>query len=331
MFFDGRLAGCEHEMIHAFVFVATPMRDHDDHGPLFQAHMQRINLAASTQITVFHTFHDEVDSYRQHIWLCDVSSACVSAAFVGEDWADHVTVFFSVLNQGPCRRSPPYFGQVKRSMNRAPGPTDRWWTDHQRNCGGSYAKIKEPAEYTAKQAKKKQRQLEREEKQRQKDKEAKAAPSVKQFLVTTAEVAKAETSSTKPPAPIPKPQLTGKSDNGGANKKRKQEDDSRLDAGWPAWALPSSASVIFSSDAEGDGDFYLVGDVRALFQVPRAGGTTSGSGSGAVVDLTVSDNDDGDDEEEDKAPTTSAMRSTAETTTEHSPPARREADVIEID
>ncbi|RLN48279.1 hypothetical protein BBJ28_00000807 [Nothophytophthora sp. Chile5] len=329
MFFDGRLAGCEHEMIHAFVFVATPMRDHDDHGPLFQAHMQRINMAASTQITVFHTFHDEVDAYRQHIWLCDVSSACVSAASVGEDWADHVTVFLSILGQGPCRRSSPYFGQVKRSMNRAPGPTDRWWTDHQRNCGGSYTKIKEPAEYTAKQAKKKQRQLEREEKQKKKDKETKAAPSMKQFFVTTADDAKAETSSTKPPAPIPKPQLTGKSDNGGVNK-RKRENDPSLDAGWPTWALPSPASVIFSSDGD-EGGFYLVGDVQALFQVPRDGEMPSGSGSGAVVDLTVSDTDDDGDEGEEKAPIASAMRLTTEATTEHSPPARREADVIEID
>ncbi|KAF4325163.1 hypothetical protein BBO99_00000525 [Phytophthora kernoviae] len=62
-----------HEMIHAYVFVATPVRDHDDHGPIFQAHMHRINTAAMTQITVYHTFHDEVDSYRQHIWQCNVS------------------------------------------------------------------------------------------------------------------------------------------------------------------------------------------------------------------------------------------------------------------
>jgi hypothetical protein len=65
---------CQHEMIHAYVFVATPVRDHDDHGPLFQGHMHRINRAAQTQITVFHTFHDEVDSYRQHVWQCNVSS-----------------------------------------------------------------------------------------------------------------------------------------------------------------------------------------------------------------------------------------------------------------
>lgn len=29
-------------------------------------------------------------------------------------------------------------------MNRAPGPKDFWWEDHQRNCGGTFIKIKEP-------------------------------------------------------------------------------------------------------------------------------------------------------------------------------------------
>ncbi|KAG7400650.1 hypothetical protein PHYBOEH_004917 [Phytophthora boehmeriae] len=143
-----------HEMIHAYVFVATPVRDHDDHGPIFQAHMHRINAAAMTQITVYHTFHDEVDSYRQHVWQCS----------------------------GPCRTTPPYFGLVKRSMNRAPGPTDFWWSEHHHKCGGSYTKIKEPAEYTAKQAKKKERQLAREEKQKKKEKEAKLTPSVQEFF-----------------------------------------------------------------------------------------------------------------------------------------------------
>lgn len=29
-------------------------------------------------------------------------------------------------------------------MNRAPGPSDFWWQNHQQNCGGKYIKIKEP-------------------------------------------------------------------------------------------------------------------------------------------------------------------------------------------
>lgn len=32
-------------------------------------------------------------------------------------------------------------------MNRAPSPRDPWWNDHQRTCGGTYMKIKEPEGY----------------------------------------------------------------------------------------------------------------------------------------------------------------------------------------
>jgi hypothetical protein len=46
--------------------------------------------------------------------------------------------------QGPCVEKPPYFGIVKRAMNRPPSPKDWWWDEHMRSCGGSYTKIKEP-------------------------------------------------------------------------------------------------------------------------------------------------------------------------------------------
>ncbi|PFH38331.1 SprT domain-containing protein [Besnoitia besnoiti] len=105
-----------HEMIHAFLFVTKRDREHDAHGPDFLAHMHRLNALTGLNITVFHTFHDEVDYYRTHIWRC----------------------------QGKCRETPPYFGYVRRSMNRAPGPYDRWWADHQQACGGTYVKISEP-------------------------------------------------------------------------------------------------------------------------------------------------------------------------------------------
>eukprot|EP01137_Pigoraptor_chileana_P002489 Opistho-2@41405 len=78
--------------------------------------MDRINSSTGASISVFHSFHDEVDSYRQHWWLCD----------------------------GPCKGKPPYFGLVKRAMNRPPSARDPWWIDHQLNCGGTYTKIKEP-------------------------------------------------------------------------------------------------------------------------------------------------------------------------------------------
>lgn len=132
-------------MIHALLFVTQNNRDRDGHGPEFCKHMNRINTATGTNITVsvssfsgsiiplmsekltvpltscqvYHSFHDEVDVYRQHWWRCD----------------------------GPCQNRKPYFGYVKRAMNRAPSSQDPWWGDHQRTCGGTYTKIKEPEGY----------------------------------------------------------------------------------------------------------------------------------------------------------------------------------------
>ena len=38
-------------------------------------------------------------------------------------------------------------------MNRAPGPYDRWWKEHENSCGGTFAKIKEPEGYGKKKGK----------------------------------------------------------------------------------------------------------------------------------------------------------------------------------
>eukprot|EP00057_Strongylocentrotus_purpuratus_P032215 XP_786958.1 PREDICTED: uncharacterized protein LOC581887 [Strongylocentrotus purpuratus] len=116
-----------HEMIHAYLFVTQNNKDHDGHGPEFCKHMDRINTATGTHISIYHTFHDEVDSYRQHWWRCD----------------------------GPCQKRKPYFGYVKRAMNRVPSPRDPWWGEHQRSCGGTYTKIKEPEGYGKKKGGKK--------------------------------------------------------------------------------------------------------------------------------------------------------------------------------
>ena len=43
-------------------------------------------------------------------------------------------------------------------MNRAPSPRDTWWADHQRTCGGTYTKIKEPENYGAKRSSKSKRE-----------------------------------------------------------------------------------------------------------------------------------------------------------------------------
>ena len=68
----------------------------------------------------------QVNQYRQHWWKCN----------------------------GPCQKRSPYFGMVKRAMNRAPSPRDGWWKEHQNTCGGSYVKIKEPDGYGADKKKK---------------------------------------------------------------------------------------------------------------------------------------------------------------------------------
>ncbi|ETN87114.1 hypothetical protein NECAME_01273 [Necator americanus] len=108
-----------HEMIHAFLFVTKRNRDRDGHGPDFQYHMYRINQLANTKITIYHSFHDEVAAYKQHVWRCD----------------------------GPCRDRKPFYGYVKRSSNRAPGPNDLWWNSHKSSCNGTFQKIKEPEGY----------------------------------------------------------------------------------------------------------------------------------------------------------------------------------------
>ncbi|XP_065662180.1 DNA-dependent metalloprotease SPRTN isoform X3 [Hydra vulgaris] len=90
-----------HEMIHALLFVTDNNK-------------------------VYHSFHDEVNNYRQHWWKCD----------------------------GPCNKRPPYFGVVRRAMNRAPSSRDTWWGEHATKCGGSFTKIKEPDSYTKGKSKK---------------------------------------------------------------------------------------------------------------------------------------------------------------------------------
>uniref|UniRef100_A0A8D0H8P4 DNA-dependent metalloprotease SPRTN n=1 Tax=Sphenodon punctatus TaxID=8508 RepID=A0A8D0H8P4_SPHPU len=111
-----------HEMIHALLFVTNNDKDHDSHGPEFCKHMRRINRLTGANVTIFHEFHDEVDSYRQHWWRCD----------------------------GPCQNRKPYFGYVKRSMNRAPSARDLWWAEHKETCGGKFTKVKEPENYSKK-------------------------------------------------------------------------------------------------------------------------------------------------------------------------------------
>ena len=110
-----------HEAIHAYFFVTTDWKhvrgdDGTGHGAGFLLLADAVNSHGGYGVSVFHTFHDEVDSYRTHVWQCN----------------------------GVCRAWPPFFGLVKRSMNRAPAKTDSWWATHQQRCGGTFSKIAEP-------------------------------------------------------------------------------------------------------------------------------------------------------------------------------------------
>lgn len=136
-----------YRLIHAFFFITTRFQHtrSDDpssnsanggHGGAFLLLADTINAHGGYRITVYHSFHDEVDHFRQHIWKCN----------------------------GPCQEKSPYFGIVKRSMNRPPGKSDMWWAKHERECGGQYSKIAEPEKKKAPQ------------KKREKQKESKPTP-----------------------------------------------------------------------------------------------------------------------------------------------------------
>ncbi|KAH8584988.1 uncharacterized protein ELE39_000939 [Cryptosporidium sp. chipmunk genotype I] len=101
-----------HELIHAYLFLTSNDRDRNSHGKEFCYHMNRINRLSGLNITIYHNFHDELSYYRRHVWRCN----------------------------GICRNLPPYYGYVRRSINRKPGPSDSWWNFHKRTCGGCFIK-----------------------------------------------------------------------------------------------------------------------------------------------------------------------------------------------
>ena len=108
-----------HEMTHAYLFMKRIEAGRDGHGPKFLEKIGQINKITGLNLTVYHTFYDEVDYYKTHIWKCN----------------------------GKCQNDKPYYGFVKRSMNRPPGENDYWWAQHKANCGGTFTKISEPENY----------------------------------------------------------------------------------------------------------------------------------------------------------------------------------------
>jgi hypothetical protein len=108
-------------LIHAYLFIAGGKHVRGDdptgHGDGFQRLAAAINAHGKYNVTTTHGFHDEVRSYQNHVWQCT----------------------------GSCKSLPPYFGIVRRAMNRPPGPSDNWYLDHQARCdGGTWVKISEP-------------------------------------------------------------------------------------------------------------------------------------------------------------------------------------------
>ena len=104
-----------HEMIHAFCYVKKYDMSDDlsGHGKYFKMKMKEINKLTGFQITIYHHFHKEVELYTKYVWRCN----------------------------GKCRDEPPYYGYVKRQMNRPPQKSDKWWDEHLKNCGGIFIKI----------------------------------------------------------------------------------------------------------------------------------------------------------------------------------------------
>eukprot|EP00897_Mesotaenium_endlicherianum_P008825 jgi/Mesen1/7971/ME000422S07128 len=129
LYFRGKLEACTVEWSSGRMTL--------DHGPAFRSIMDNINdindpadsmrPAEGYSISVYHSFHDEVDQYRVHHWTC-----------------------------ATCQRT------IKRALNRTPGPSDCrarppdgascgdprcLWHEHLRTCGGEFVKTAEPADY----------------------------------------------------------------------------------------------------------------------------------------------------------------------------------------
>ncbi len=102
-------------MIHAYLFITNPesCKVNGGHGKEFTEIMGNINKITKLDIKVYHSFHDEVEEQRKHVWKCD----------------------------GPCQHQPPYYGLVRRANNRKPQRADPWFEAHTRTCGGHFVKI----------------------------------------------------------------------------------------------------------------------------------------------------------------------------------------------
>ncbi len=70
-------------MIHAYFFVLQGgSLDRDGHGPDFCAIMNEINLKEGSQISIYHSFHEEVQHLRKHVWRCTVNRRVILCRLV---------------------------------------------------------------------------------------------------------------------------------------------------------------------------------------------------------------------------------------------------------
>lgn len=212
-----------HEMIHAFLFLTNNNRDRDGHGPEFQYHMHRINQESGTKITIYHSFHDEVKLYKQHWWKCS----------------------------GPCQHRRPFYGLVKRSMNRAPGPNDNWWATHQASCGGSFVKIKEPEGYGVKKKKQVDENKEVPDSKKQKMEMPSGSRDIRGFLASPTSgpsTSKALVTAANVASPLPKPQSNntskGKSTTGFSGKKASPSKDKPISGYFGTSSNPSKGKTV---------------------------------------------------------------------------------------
>ena len=131
-----------HEMIHAYCFIKKYDMSDDlsGHGKYFKQKMNEINKETGFNVTVYHNFLDEVSYYAKYVWRCN----------------------------GICRNKKPYYGYVRRQMNRPPQKADKWFMKHQKECGGTFIRISptEEEEKKEKELKKKKLKEKRNEKKK---------------------------------------------------------------------------------------------------------------------------------------------------------------------
>ncbi|XP_077236166.1 uncharacterized protein LOC143877810 isoform X2 [Tasmannia lanceolata] len=125
-----------HEMIHAYLWIRNKNQDHSDHGPNFQKLMKEINSSSvidyqrpngGYNVTIYHSFHDEVNSYRVHHWKCQSCGDLIKRAMNRKPSASDCIE--KVRHDGFC------------------GNPSCHWHGHKMSCTGIYEKIAEPPGY----------------------------------------------------------------------------------------------------------------------------------------------------------------------------------------